>query len=54
VQEQQQQLQRLTSRTTRHADEPSNKMPNHAQEESLAGIAAHLRDVKKVKQKGIF
>jgi hypothetical protein len=54
VQEQQQQLQRLTTRTTRHADEPSSKMPNHPQEESLAGIASHLRDVKKVKQKGIF
>jgi hypothetical protein len=54
VQEQQQQLQRLTSRTTRQPDEPSSKMSNHPQEESLAGIAAHIRDVKKVKQKGIF
>jgi len=54
VQEQQQQLQRLTTRAIRHADEPSSKEQSRTQEESLAGIASHIREVKKVKQKGIF
>jgi hypothetical protein len=54
VQEQQQQLQRLTTRAIRHADEPSSKEQSRTQEESLAGIASHIREVKKLKQKGIF
>ncbi len=54
VQEQQQQLQRLTSRAIRQTDEPSSKEQSRTQEESLAGIASHIREVKKLKQKGIF
>jgi hypothetical protein len=54
VQEQQQQLQRLTTRAIRQTDELSSKEQSRTQEESLAGIAAHIREVKKVKQKGIF
>ena len=54
VQEQQQQLQRLTTRAIRQIDEPSSKEQSRTQEESLAGIASHIRDVKKVKQMGIF